>query len=307
MEAVALNVAQQRVLDELGSIDRPSFEPSLQAELRAELQDAFSPMATVVTEENDLFVSKRALGLVLSCEQHYVSDRDGEFAWSVPTARGTVAHKAIELLVGFRGEPTPLDLIEAALARLENDRSIGDFLLGLSEAERADLVASCNDQVAGFMESFPPLRRQWRPVTESRVRASFLGGALQLGGKVDLQLGYARGQEAGKVIIDLKTGQVHRSHVDDLRFYALLDTLKYGVPPRLLVSYYLDAAAPHTEAVNEDILWAAAQRTAEGVSRIVELRQADAQPTRTPSGSCNFCPLNTTCEPGKEFLSNRDG
>ena len=52
MEAVALNVAQQRVLDELGSIDRPSFEPSLQAELRAELQDAFSPMATVVTEED---------------------------------------------------------------------------------------------------------------------------------------------------------------------------------------------------------------------------------------------------------------
>ncbi len=306
MEASQLNVAQQRVLDELGSTDRPEFEPGLRDELFQELQDAFTPMATVVTLEDDLFVSKRALGMALTCEQHYVTDSEGEFAWSVPTARGTVAHKAIELTVGYRGHPTPLDLIEAALARLEQDRSIGDFLLGLSEPERADLIASSNDQVAAFLESFPPLQRQWRPVTEARVRAEFLGGALQLGGKVDLQLGYARGRSAGKVIIDLKTGRAHRTHVDDLRFYALIETLKHGVPPRLLVSYYLDAASPHTEPVTEEILWTAARRTAEGVSRMVELRQKDTKPTRTPSGACSFCPLNTSCAEGIHFLANRD-
>lgn len=302
----ALNAAQQQVLDQLGSTDRPTFEPELRAQLRHELEQAFQPMLELVTEEEPLFVSKRTIGMVHSCEQLYVADRTEEFQWSVPIARGMVAHKAIELLVGYRGQPTPLDLVDAAVARLENDvYGPGEFLRGLDEGERAELVSLANDRVTTFMETFPPLDRRWRPTTEARVRAEFGDGKIQLSGKIDLQLGFARGNQAGKVTIDLKTGRTHRSHIDDLRFYALIDTLKTGTPPRLLVSYYLEQGTPHTEHVTEELLWTAARRTAEAVGRIVELNTGNVTPERTPSGSCTFCPLRSSCDPGIAYLAER--
>ena len=301
-----LNAAQQQVLDQLGSTERPYFEPSLRAQLRHELDQAFEPMLTSMTVEEPLFVSKRAIGMVHSCEQLYVTDRTEDFKWSVPIIRGMVSHKAIELLVGYRGNPTPLDLVDAAIARLENDMyGPGEFLRGLSEGERAELVSMSNDRVTTFMETFPPLERQWRPVTESKVRAEFGNGLIQLSGKIDLQLGFARGNQAGKVTIDLKTGRSHRTHLDDLRFYALIDTLKTGTPPRLLVSYYLEQGTPHTELVTEELLWSSARRTAEAVGRIVELNTGDVTADRTPGGSCTFCPLREECEPGKAYLLER--
>ncbi len=302
----ALNAAQQQVLDQLGSTDRPNFDPALRAQLRHELDQAFEPMLEHISLEEPLFVSKRAISMVHNCEQLYVADQTEEFRWSVPIARGIVSHKAIELLVGYRGNPTPLDLVDAAIARLENDQfGPADFLRGLSEGERAELVALANDRVTTFMETFPPLERQWRPTTEARVRAEFGEGRIQLSGKIDLQLGFARGTQAGKVTIDLKTGRTHRSHMDDLRFYALIDTLKSGTPPRLLVSYYLEQGLPHTEAVTEELLWSAARRTAEAVARIVELNGGEVTPTRTPGGSCSFCPLNDSCEEGIAYLTER--
>ncbi|MBT8240111.1 MAG: PD-(D/E)XK nuclease family protein [Acidimicrobiia bacterium] len=304
--STTLNAAQQQVLDQLGSTDRPTFEPELRAQLRHELDQAFEPMLELLSSEDPLFVSKRTIGMVHSCEQLYIADQTEDFQWSVPIARGMVAHKAIELLVGYRGQPTPLDLVDAAMARLENDfYGPADFLQGLDEGERAELVSLANDRVTTFMETFPPLDRRWRPTTEAKVRAEFGDGRIQLSGKIDLQLGYARGNQAGKVTIDLKTGRTHRSHIDDLRFYALIDTLKTGTPPRLLVSYYLEQGTPHTEQVTEDLLWTAARRTAEAVARIVELNTGDVTPERTPCGSCTFCPLRSSCEPGMAYLAER--
>ena len=63
-----------------------------------------------------------------------------------------------------------------------------------------------------------------------------------------------RGFPPGKVLLDLKTGGFGPAHRDDLRFYALVETLRLGVPPRLLATYYLDAARLQQEAVTEELL-----------------------------------------------------
>ena len=70
-----------------------------------------------------------------------------------------------------------------------------------------------------------------------------------LSGKVDLTVGRADGLRAGKVLVDLKTGGFSPSHREDLRFYALVETLRLGVPPRLLATYYLDGGRLQQEAV----------------------------------------------------------
>ncbi len=297
-----LNPAQQQVLDELGSTDRPTFRDDLRDHLREELEESLEPMAAEL-EDPPLIIAKRTLSMVHGCEARYLADKSTEFEWSIPIARGTVAHKAIELLVARRGNPTPLDLVDDAMSRLEfDDKSISPFLQSLTEAERADLLGQVNDLIANFMESFPPLERTWVPVAESRSRAEFCDDQLTLKGVVDLTLGRPRGNEAGRVLIDLKTGRPQQTHHHDLRFYALLETLKLGVPPRLLVSYYLDAGEPRSEAVTEDLLWSTAKRVVDGVAKVVELTAQGREPTKQPSGGCRFCPLLSSCDDGQAHL-----
>lgn len=301
-----LNAAQQQVLDELGSVERPRFAPELRNELRHDLEEALRPI--LADADGQFFLSKHQLGLLHGCEARYVADRSQEFAWSIPSARGSVAHKAIELLVGHRGDPTPLELVGSALERIEDDeKSLSGFIRQLDEGQRAELAGRANDFVATFTETFPPLSRRWVPVAEYSLRALLCDDLLTLRGKVDLSLGRARGQEAGKVLIDFKTGQPSHAHSEDLRFYALLETLKMGVPPRLLVNYYLDAGTPRNEPVTEELLWSAARRVVDGVTKMVSLDGSECrEPIRTPGLNCRWCPINGHCAEGKRHLEGSE-
>ena len=301
---VPLTPVQQEVLDELGSTDRPRFRDDLRDHLTAELDQSMQPLVDALPAP-PLIVTKHRLSLVHGCEHRYLAEQERPFAWNASAARGVVAHKAIELLVGWQATPTPLDLVEAAVASLEHDEfaSVRSYLVTLTMGQRAELVAAANDKVAAFLETFPPLDRRWRPVTEARVRADLCDDRVRLQGKIDLSLGYVRnGNEAGKVLIDLKTGAPQPAHVDDLRFYALLETLRGGIPPRLLVNYYLDAGRPRSETVTEDLLWSTAQRLVDGVRIIVELTTAAREPDRRPSWGCRWCPALEDCEPGRRHL-----
>ena len=73
---------------------------------------------------------------------------------------------------------------------------------------------------------------------------------------------------------------MHR-HREDLRFYALIETLVREVPPRLLASYSLDSAAAETEDVTVDLLRSTLRRTLDGVQRMVEIQFEGRPPTRT--------------------------
>lgn len=298
---------QQEVLDQLGSTNRPRFRDDLRDHLTAALTEALEPLVEPLPAPP--VVTKHKLALAHGCEARFLAEEATTFAWTPSSARGVVAHKAVELLVGWPRPPVPLDLVEAAIASLERDEhaSVHTYLTALSDGERAELVVGANDKVAAFLETFPPLDRRWRPVSEARVRADLCEDRIRLQGKIDLSLGYARhGNEAGKVLIDLKTGGPQATHVEDLRFYALLDTLRSGVPPRLLVNYYLDAGRPRSEGVTEDLLWSAARRVVDGVRTIVALTSGSRSPTTTVSWGCRWCPALSQCEPGRNHLDDDD-
>jgi hypothetical protein len=304
---VDLNPAQRQVLDELGSTDRPVFRDELRDDLRGYLEEELAEL--LAEAEEPLFLSKHQLGLLHGCEARYLAERQQPFSWSIAAARGSVAHKAIELMVTHRNSPTPLDLVERAVERIEDDeQSLGDFIRGLDEGERAELTSRANDFVTTFVETFPPLERRWKPVPEYSLRALLCEDRLTLRGKADLSLGYIRqGREAGKVLIDLKTGQPSHAHLEDLRFYALLEVLKMGVPPRLLVNYYLDAGTPRSEAVTEDLLWSAARRVVDGVASMAALVGPQPRdPVRTPGLNCRWCPANEDCEEGRRLLDGAE-
>jgi hypothetical protein len=304
-----LTPAQEEVLALLrdGDRTRPEVDPGLRDELRRHLEAELAPVARGLTAP--VFVGKAALGRVLACEAHHLAEAAAPFEWTIASARGTVAHKAIQLSVGRADRPAPLRLVDDALDRLADDPTarIADFLLGLTEADRAELRGDVNEVVAGFLELWPPLQPGWRPQAESSRRAELCGGMVVLSGKVDLTLGAAVGNQAGRVVVDLKTGGRHAGHADDLRFYALLDTLRVGVPPFRLVSYYLDSGTLVPEEVSEAVLEAAVRRTVAATRKLVELELGLRSPQRTANPACRWCRLADDCDVRLEGLSQPNG
>ena len=123
-----------------------------------------------------------------------------------------------------------------------------------------------------------------------------------LSGKIDLSLGGPSGDRSGRVFIDLKTGRRNRNHAYDLRYYALIETVRFGTPPRALASYYLDESRLVVEHVSADVLWAATERVIGGVERHLKLIAGEDDAEFRPSLACRWCPMLSTCETGNAWL-----
>jgi CRISPR/Cas system-associated exonuclease Cas4 (RecB family) len=303
---VPFNPAQQELADRLRGdrTERPSFDAELRHHLRARLEHGLRDAMDELPASAVMVVSKNRLSGIHGCEARYLAD---SFEWSVPAARGRVAHKAIELSINWRRELVPLVLVDEALARHEEgDDDFARWLQGLGEAERAELRAEANDRVAKFLECWPPLPRAWRPVTEAVVRQDVCDERIVLRGKVDLTLGAPDGLVAGKVLVDLKTGGAKAAHLDDLRFYALVETLRLGTPPLRLGTYYLDQGRLVPEEVTEPLLETTVERVIAGVVKMVELETKARPPVLRAGPACRWCPLTETCDDGRSWIETAD-
>ena len=286
------------MVDDLLAFDaaRPTFDAGLAASLRARMEEALAPVAGGLPRP--LPVTKHDLSNVHTCEAYFRAEK-GAFAWGPRNAHGTVAHRAVRLSIASRDQPPPLDLVDMAMdACIADDPAggLGGWLLGASAVEVAELRASANDVVVQFLECFPPLRREWRPRTDTPIVVKLCGDRITLRGKPDLAFGQARGNEAGVLIVDLKTGWSYPHHLDDLRFYALLHTLKVGVPPYRVASYYLDSATFHPEDVTAAHLEIAAGRIVDGVRKLVRLLDPHSPAAITPGRTCRWCRLRDDCD-----------
>jgi hypothetical protein len=275
---------------------RPTFDPALAVGLRRRMEEALGPVAGGLGTL--LRVSKHDLSNVHTCEAYYRAEKDS-FTWAPRNAYGTVAHRALRLSVALPGDALPLDLVDMAIdASLADDQGggLGPYLQGASRLEMAELRASANDVVVQFLECFPPLLREWRPRTDTPILVKLCADRITLRGKPDLAFGQARGNEAGVLVVDLKTGWSYPHHFDDLRFYALLQTLKVGVPPYRVATYYLDSATFHHEEVTPATLEIAAGRTVDGVRKIARLLDLDVPAAITPGATCRWCRLRDDCD-----------
>ncbi len=317
--AGALLPAQRTTLDAIRvpRDERPVYGLDLAAAMRAHLDAALAGLCDDAREVDSrgLWISKRDLNGVFGCEARHLADSDGHFEWSVPIARGTVLHKAVELSI--HSGLGPVEATDAAVERLvETDKNLGGFLAGCSSGERADLVANCIALLTRFSETFPLMPRSWRPTTEMKARVRLCGGTFVLSGKYDLTLGTPEpvsaddaervGSRAGKVIIDLKTGSRTPTDPEDLRFYALIETLSVGVPPLGIGSFYVAEGRIEHELVTPEVLESALRRTVDGIGRYIELASGAREPRRSPGPACRWCPISSDCGPGQDWLAELD-
>lgn len=247
-----------------------------------------------------LVVSKSFLANALGCEARHLAP--DSFAWTPATARGFVAHKAIELGAHWNGDAVPEVLVDEAIARLGDDTgNRGDFIASLNDADRAELRGFAVERVTRFVQDFPPLPQRAQPVYEARTRWS-PPGTIELVGKTDLVIGRPEGRISTRLIVDFKTGWRSTHHRDDLRFYALLETVVRHVPPRRLVTYYLDSTEADIEDVNEGVLDTALARLLGAVERHIELTIERREPVKRTGSSCRWCPILSACQEGTAHL-----
>ncbi len=219
-----------------------------------------------------------------------------------------MVHKAIELSISSRTEAVALDLVDHAMASLADDTrrsSPRPWLLTATPLELADLRGRAHDTVVKFQECWPRLQAAWAPRTETGIGAELCGSRIVLWGRVDLVLGVARGDEARALIVDLKTGRSYPNHLDDLRFYALVQTLRIGVPPFRVASYYLDTATFHPRTSPSRCWPSPSAAPSTGRSRWPASSRRTCPPPSPPAPPAPGAPSGTTCEGPARYQASR--
>lgn len=291
--AVERNPVQQRVVDELFVGGGQPVDPDLPDRLLARLEERLAPAAETVPDGEDVFLNKTALD-ALGCDGRYLDHLDTPFEWNARTVVGQLSHAAVRLDFVGDYQRTPRELVEYAWAELATKaRGPGAFLASVGGAEADALRADARDKVVGFRDQFPPLEERFRPRFDERLDVRLCGGKFVLRGVPDLLIGRVDANYRRMLVVDLKTGgRYPLAHRSDMRLYALLVTLKYGVAPYRVATYYLDAADWDAEDIDEDALAATAQRVGMLAARAAVLRfdrPADDQLQLNPGPPCRWC------------------
>ncbi len=278
----------------------------LRADLVAELEELTQrAAATVAQDDQRLSINKFDITSVHKCEGLFVAPDD--FEWTVAKVRGRVVHRAIQKSCAGRfREMVPLELAQEAvesMAESLDDPGLGDYLKGLDPSAMGELLSEAGAMLAAFSSDWPPIRPAMHPRIEPPVHVRLHEGRITLRGKYDLALGPAgRGPV---VITDLKSGTDHPEHREEARYYALLETIRNGVPPIRVASYYLDGGWFQPEDVNEDVLRSAVRRTADAINLIVRLWWRQREPELSPGWHCRYCSSQPDCIPGSRWLVER--
>jgi len=308
-----LTEPQQRTLDQLIGTERPIFPTDLPQRLRDRIEEA----ARGLELGDPLWLGKERLNDLDRCEGTFWSKLTGEgpaFAHSRATAVGVVQHRAIEVVVGARDPLEPHDAASIAATRTaDREERFAEYWRDLGPPDQDDLLMEVARRTALFEGSFPPLRdlrRELAPLVELPMKAELLGGSLVVSGKVDLVIGRPdriQPMRAQRLLIDLKTGGAYPEHAEDNRAYALLHTLRFGVPPYRVASFFLEGGTWQVEDVHEELLFHAADRVISAARSAAALR-GGREPALTPGRWCAWCPRFDLCpsaDPEPMLLSSR--
>jgi len=285
---------------------RPPFRPELAGELRRTLEEGLAPVVARMDDGDSLRISKHHLSTVFDCEQRFLADIDAEFEPSIATVRGTVTHAVLARIVIEDPAPNAVDAAEQSVTEMADHESwYGRFLRELGPGDRTTLIAEVANLVSAFLDDWPRIERRWSPRVEPKLRVDLCDRRVTLHGQPDLMLGRVVVGEARVLLVDFKTGWVRAEHREDLRFYALLQTLVRRAPPFRVDTYYPEMGEHVPEDVSEAVLATAVRRVVDGADRIEAVRARRRAPTVSPGSACTFCAARATCEPGRAHLAAR--
>ena len=294
--------AQQQAWTHLLAADdarstRPPTDPQLARRLRDHVRSRLRTALQTVPAAETIWLSKTALR-ALVCDGRYLDHREQPFSWSVASVAGQLAHAAIAVdLAGGRQRPVDVVADHAWAQIVARNSSAGAFVGALpgvdADALRAETIRRC----LAFRDCFPHLPSWMHARTEVPLTWR-LSAQVIVKGVPDLVVGRPDPERRLLQLIELKTGARRDGHRDDVALYALLATVKYGVAPFRVATYYLDEADWDAADVTAPLLDAAAARLIAQVTRAITLTVAP--PARENlmlrrTASCNWCGRASTC------------
>lgn len=299
-----LNPVQTQVFDDLLAVgaDRPVASASLVDELSKIISSTAGPAVSAWSEPT-FFLGKSGFAAIRKCEGMVLAEADQPRIGGLilPTAVGIVTHRAIQMSYTHSDLP-PAQLVRLGIAGSMGEGPFAQFMEDASEWERSELTAQSVNRLVAFLDSFPALQDSWVPRFE--VSYSTKIGGLTLAGKPDLTLGRPRNDGKQTMFLcDFKTGTIRDDHIDEARFYALVATLRHGIPPFRSCVYSLSSGEWTDPDITADILLETAQDVADAVVRRVEVLSELRAPTLVPDRYCSWCPAAKTCPESQE----RDG
>ncbi|HEX9766834.1 MAG TPA: PD-(D/E)XK nuclease family protein [Nitriliruptorales bacterium] len=286
---------------------RPVVDGGLPDRLRGALQAGLAGVN--VPDGRQLFLGKTALA-ALVCDGRFLDLEEQPFEWTVPLLRGTLAHKAIETDWRTGRSETAgacLDWAWNELAQVKG--GLADALNDLDDTSRRVLRSEAEQHVGDMRAAWPVLPAGVEARFEPTLRHTSADGRIAIQGRPDLVLGRIDHERARMLVLDFKTGMPRPdAELQEARLYALLTTLRYGVPPFRWGVYNVPEATWITEDLDEEALRSAVRRVVDGANRAAELsfgavREQDLSLTAGPW--CNWCGREPFCDTARERVSAR--
>jgi hypothetical protein len=244
---------------------RPLVDPGLSGGLRDWLEDGLCSVAPRVA--TPLILNKQSLRDALAGRP----DRTKTGAQPVnhSIALGALIDVLFRQLVTIGRIDDPMKDGIGAL-RIDPRRcEIVDFVNALTGHERAEFQEELATQTAILLDRWPRLSPSWLPRTQERIAIPLAGGDVVLVGVVDLIVGAPSAGRASIGLIELKSGRARSEDRDDLRFYALLETLRSGAPPFRVATFYTRTGQVDAEDVDDEALISSVRRVLSAIERIV--------------------------------------
>lgn len=291
---------QAEWLDELVGPGQP-HEPPGQAGYQTVIADAHALLESAAgdavavggwSSAEPLRLRKSRVTWLLHCPRRALATDDVPAIGSGNVIIGLVIDAAAKLATLGAARPISAD---AALAFLDatGETRVREHLSDMGERAAQALMAEAEVRLGQLMAVWPSLDPEWWPRIEEPVRVPLAGGAVTLGGRLDVLLG---GPPTGRpsVIIEIKGGQWHDSVRSDAHFYALLLGLRDGAPPATVVTIAAGDGATQVEPIRPAVVRHAAERVAAALESAARLAAGEA-PQAHPGVYCSSCPIRLGC------------
>ncbi len=235
---------------------RPPVDPGLSGGLREWLEDGLCSLP--LDRDSELVVTKQTL--------RGEGRKDSESITSA-IAIGALMHALFRQYVTTGRIEDPM---EDGLASLELDprrSATVRFVHRLGGSALHQFRDELETQTAILVGRWPRLSPGWMPRTQERVAVPLAGGNVVLAGVIDLVIGSPSSGQATVGLVEAKSGRPRLEDRDDLRFYALLETLRSGAPPFRVATFYTRSGQVDAEDVYDELLASCVMRVLGAIRR----------------------------------------
>ena len=298
-QAGLLNATQIATFNDLLAVggERPYAPAGLVESLTSTLVEGTRHAVSTWTEPR-MWLSKAMVFGIARCEGGYLEDRRNPMPGTMfpAVAVGLVAHRAIQLAYTHPNREMA-DYIRHAVAGCRAEEKFELFWSQADLSTQSDVMTQATSRLTGYLDSWPGLEPAWTPRFEEPIQAKV--GALTLSGRVDLLRGRPRPDGRMTMLIaDWKSGALKDEHDAEAAFYALVCTLRQGVPPFRSTVYSLASGTWTDPDVTAERLHESARQVVSSVRAIVEV-MTEQRPPESFCGTpwCTYCSTHSITEP----------